>query len=49
MRLEFGSHETMNFEKFLIFSFFETHSLPSSLVTTLATLPSISEIPFLDS
>src|SRR5262245_10880423 len=28
---------------------FETRSLPNSLVTTLATLPSISEIPFLDS
>src|ERR1051326_1095705 len=27
---------------------FETRSLPNSLVTTFATLPSISEIPFLD-
>jgi hypothetical protein len=27
---------------------FETRSLPSSLIATLATLPSISEIPFLD-
>ena len=28
---------------------FETRSVPTSLVATLAILPSISEIPFLDS
>jgi len=28
---------------------FETRSLPNLLVATLATLPSVSEIPFLDS
>jgi hypothetical protein len=49
----FPAHSSLPSRLYLLsrksLSSIETRSLPSSLVATLATLPSISEIPFLDS